>query len=95
MGMKIVYTSHLEFRLKIRNIPFDLPRRVFRQAKEHYYDNLTEHYVAIHQVEFGGKIRDMALTYDRKKGLVEIITIHPIKQYQKFTRINSGRWKRT
>ncbi|MBU4251816.1 MAG: hypothetical protein KKC39_04005 [Candidatus Omnitrophica bacterium] len=92
--MKIIYTSHLEFRLKVRNIHYDLPRKVFKQAKEHYYDNLTKHYIAIHQFEFGGKIRDVALTYDIKNDLVEIITIHPIKPYQKLSRINSGRWKK-
>lgn len=92
--MKIIYTAHLEFRLKVRNIPHDLPRKVFERAREHYYDNLTKHYVAIHQVEFGGKIRDVALTYDTKNDLVEIITIHPIKPYQKLSRINSGRWKK-
>src|SRR3989338_1085324 len=27
--MKIVYTYHLEFRLRIRKIPHDLPRKVF------------------------------------------------------------------
>jgi len=92
--MKVIYTSHLEFRLKTRNIPYDLPRRVFGQAKEHYYDNLTKHSVAIHKIQFEGKIREIALTYDRKKDSVEIITLHPIKPYQKLSRINSGRWKK-
>ena len=92
--MKINYTAHLEFRLKIRNIPHDLPREIFQQAKEHYHDNLTKHCIAIHPVEVEGKIREMALTYDKEKGLVEIITIHPLKSYQKESRINSGRWKK-
>jgi len=91
--MKIIYTSHLTFRLKIRNIPDDLPREVFEQAKEHYYDNLTNHYIAIHQVGYGGKIREMAVVYDKGKDSVEIITVHPLKMYQKLSRINSGRWK--
>lgn len=92
--MKIIYTSHLEFRLKIRNISYDLPRIIFNQAKEHYYDNLTKHYIAIHQIKFEGKLREIALIYDKEKELVEIITIHPIKPYQKYSRVKSGRWKR-
>jgi hypothetical protein len=92
--MQIIYTSHLQFRIRIRNIPFDLPRKVFSQAKEHYYDKLTGHYVAMHKVEFKGKLREMVLTYDRKPDAVEIITIHPIKPYQKISRINSGRWQK-
>lgn len=50
--MKIIYTEHLEFRLKIRDIPYDLPKDIFKQSQEHYYDNLTKHYIAIDQVEF-------------------------------------------
>jgi len=92
--MKIIYTSHLEFRLKIRNIPHHLPRKIFQQAKEHYFDTLTKHCIAIHQVKLEGRVREMALTYDREGDAVEIITVHPIKIYQKQSRINSGRWKR-
>lgn len=92
--MKIIYTLHLEFRLKVRNIPYDLPRNIFKHTEEHYYDSLTKHYVAIHQVEFKGKIREIVLIYDKKEELVEIITMHPIKPYQKITRIKSGRWKK-
>ena len=94
MLMEIIYTSHLEFRLKTRNIPYDLPRQVFEQSEEHYYDNLTKHYIAIHRVKFQSKFREMVLTYDKTKNLVEIITIHPIKPHQKHNRINSERWKR-
>lgn len=92
--MKIVYTSHLEFKLNIRDIPYHLPRKIFQEASEHYYDNLTKHYVAIHPVQFEGKLREMVLAYDKKRDLIEIITIHPVKAYQKQSRINSGRWNK-
>ena len=91
---KIVYTSHLEFRLNVRNIPHNLPKRIFQEAKERYYDIATGHCVAIDRREFEGKIRDMVLTYDDKRYAVEIITLHPIRPYQKHSRINSGRWKK-
>jgi len=92
--MKIIYTAHLEFRLKMRNIPEDLPRKIFTQAEEHYYDNLTKHYIAIHQVTFEGKSKQMALIYDKKGETIEIVTVHPIRPYQKYSRVNSGRWKK-
>ncbi len=91
---KIIYTSHLEFRLKIRNISHDLPKTIFKEAKEHYYDTATGHCVAIDKCEFEGKIREIALSYDNKRYAIEIITVHPIKLYQKHSRINSGRWKK-
>ena len=90
---KIVYTSHLEFRIKVRNIPHDLPGKIFHAAREHFYDSATGHYVALHRCEFEGKSRDMVLTYDNKKYAIEIITVHPIKPYQKHSRVSSGRWK--
>lgn len=92
--MNIIYTAHLKFRLKVRNIPSSLPKKVFKEAKEHYYDNLTSHYVAIHKFEFNNKMKEFAVTYDRKGDVIEIITIHPLKPYQKITRINLGRWRK-
>jgi hypothetical protein len=92
--MNILYTAHLEFRLKVRKIPASLPKKVLKDAKEHYYDNSTGHYVAVHKIEFNDKFREVAVTYDKKNNVIEIITIHPLKMYQKIARINSGRWQK-
>lgn len=92
--MKIIYTSHLEFRLKIREIPHDMPRKIFEESSEHYYDRQTGHYIALLKVRFKDKIREMALTYDKMEKAAELVTLHPIKFYQKHSRINSGRWER-
>jgi hypothetical protein len=92
--MDIIYTAHLKFRLEARGIPASLPKKIFREAKEHYCDNLTGHYVAVQKLKFGDKIREFALTYDKKEDVIEIITVHPLKAYQKMTRINSGRWQK-
>lgn len=92
--MKIVYTNHLKFRLRIREIPYGLPEKIFNQTKEHYYDKIAKHNVAIDSVELKGKIREMAVIYDELADRVEIITVHPLKPYQKISRVKSGRWKR-
>jgi hypothetical protein len=78
----------------MRNIPFLLPKKIYKEAKEHYYDGLTGHYVAVHKLEFNKKMREFALTYDKKEDVIEIITVHPIKAYQKISRIISGRWQK-
>ena len=91
---KVVYTEHLEFRLKTRNIPHGLPLAILKKSNEHYYDIVTKHYIALCHIKFEDRYRDMAVTYDKKEGLVEIITIHPIKLYQKISRIKSGRWSK-
>lgn len=92
--MKIIYTDHLKFRLKIRKISQDLPKYILKYADEHYYDNLSRHLIAVHQVEFKGKIREMMVSYDVKKDVIELITIHPLKTYQKISRLKTGRWRK-
>jgi hypothetical protein len=92
--MNIVYTAHLEFRLKVRKIPASLPKKVFKESKDHYYDTSTGHCVAVGRLEFNGKIRELAVTYDKKFDIIEVVTIHPLKMYQKMARIKSGRWQK-
>lgn len=91
---RIQYTDHLKLRIKLRNIPNSLPRKIYLDADEKFYDQSTHHYVAIKAVKFLGKLREMIVSYDESEDIVEIITIHPIKKYQKVQRIKSGRWEK-
>jgi hypothetical protein len=90
--MKIIYSSHLLFRLKLRDIPKQLPKQVFLKAKERYFDNQTQKVIAIMTISYKGKPRDIALSYEQKLDTVILITIHPLKNFQKSHRIKSGRW---
>lgn len=94
MQKEIYYTPHLRFRLKLRNIPYELPKRVYKQAKEHYYDSQTGHNIALSRVKFKDKIKEFAVTYDKIGDRIEIVTIHPLKTYQKQARLKSERWRR-
>ena len=91
---KIYYTSHLKLRMKLRNIPHGLPKRIYQESRERYYDRKTSHYIAIKEMEFKGKLREIAITYTEISGQIEIITVHPLRIYQKYQRIKTGRWKR-
>lgn len=93
-GKKILYTPHLKLRLKIRNIPFELPERIYKGASGFYYDKETAHYIAIKEVKFKGKQRELAVIYDEFPNRIEIITIHPLRPYQKSYRIKTGRWEK-
>ena len=90
--MEIKYTAHLNLRLKVRQIPYELPREILEAAREFYHDTLTGHYVAVHPIRYKGKLREMAIVYDKRNYFVEIVTIHPIQAFQKNKRIESGRW---
>ncbi len=92
--MRIVYSEHLKRRLAIRLIPIELPEIIFNEYDEKYFDYETGNFVLIKKVEFLQKPRDMMIVYEEEHDKVEIITIHPLKKFQKENRIKTGRWKR-
>ncbi len=92
--MRIVYSEHLKRRLSIRRIPKELPKIIFYEYDEKYFDYETGNFVLIKKVEFLQKPRDMMIVYEEEHNKVEIITIHPLKKFQKENRIKTGRWKR-
>ena len=91
---RIVYSIHLRFRLKLRIIPRSLPLKIYRLAKEHYFDTGTLKHVAVTRTRFKGKMREMAVVYREEMERVVLISIHPLKIFQKTNRIKSGLWKR-
>lgn len=91
---EIYYTEHLKLRLKFRKISEDLPKDIYLMAKERYFDTATKKSVAVKRVKFGGKLKEIALIYEETSLSVNLITIHPLKQYQKLNRIKSKRWQK-
>lgn len=89
---KIVYSPHLAFRLKFREIPHELPKIIYLTSKEHYFDKDTFKKVAVKNVQFKTETREMAVIYEDANGQVNLITVHPLKKYQKYNRVKSGRW---
>jgi len=92
--LRIVYSEHLKRRLAIRRIPIELPEIIFNEYDEKYFDYATGNFVLIKKVEFLQKPRDMMIVYEEEHDKVEIITIPPLKKFQKENRIKTGRWKR-
>lgn len=87
-----MYADHLRLRLALRKIPEQLPRRIYRRAKERFFDISTHHRVAVTRARYAGKIREMAVSFDDDGETVTLITIHPLKEQQKTNRINAQRW---
>lgn len=48
--------------------------------------------VAIKIIKFKNKLREIAVIYEEINEQINLITIHPLKNYQKISRIKSGRW---
>ncbi|MFQ6118592.1 MAG: hypothetical protein ACE5KE_01755 [Methanosarcinales archaeon] len=90
--LEIRYNEHLKLRIKSREVPYLLPKQIYTDADEYYYDSRTKHYIAIKKTFYNEKIRDMAISYDVYADYIEIITIHPLKKNQKENRIKTKRW---
>jgi len=91
---RIEYSSHLELKMEIRGIPKTLPKKIFKEATEKYLDTDTSYYIALKKVKYKNKIRDMIVVFEELNDVIRIITIHPLKSYQKEARIKTGRWKK-
>ena len=57
-----------------------------------FFDNAEKTWVAIKKLYYNKKIREMMIAYEKKKGDIEIITIHPIKDEKIINRIMTKRW---
>ena len=62
-GQNIIYSEHLRTKLNLRNIPQELPKIIYEQAREKYYDKMTKHNVALKEVKYKGRLREMAISY--------------------------------
>ena len=92
--MEIKYTNHLKNRLKLRQIDYDLPKKIYGESKERYYVTETGHYVAVLGVDMYGKTRDVIIVYSTESDNVRLLTIHPLKAGQKEARVQTGRWRK-
>jgi len=91
---EVIYSKHLELRLKLRSIHRELPRIIYQTSDERYADTITELSVAISKTAYQGKVREVVLVYRETAKEARLVTIHPLKPGQKNSRIKSGRWEK-
>ncbi|MBI4843761.1 MAG: hypothetical protein HY809_05480 [Nitrospirae bacterium] len=92
--MQIKYSKHIETRLALRKIEYDLPKEIYKNAKERFIDTETGHTMAVMKAVIYGKERDIMVAYKYEDAYVVLLTIHPLKKWQKENRIQSGRWRK-
>jgi hypothetical protein len=92
--VKIKYSKHLEQRLSLRKIDYDLPKKIFDQSNERYIDKETKHFIATMEIELYNKLREVMVAYIVDQDITKLLTIHPLKEGQKENRIKSGRWRK-
>lgn len=81
------------YRLSLRKIGYDLPRRIFEEPRERYYDRETGHLIATMRVNLYNKIREVMIAYVIKGDGATLLTIHPLRENQKENRLQTGRWR--
>jgi hypothetical protein len=88
--VKIKYSKHLEQRLSLRRIDYDLPKRIFDQSRERYIDEQTQYFIATMEIELYNKRREVMVAYEVEKNIARLLTIHPLKEGQEEKRVKSG-----
>jgi hypothetical protein len=94
LNMKVEYSKHIEARLRLRGIAHELPKQVFEEAIERYSDTETGHLVAVMSKRLYDRNREVMVAYVIHEDLATLLTIHPLKNGQKGSRIRSGRWRK-
>ncbi len=92
--MQITYSQHLKSRLSLRKIEYDLPKIIFEQSKERYFDEITGHLIATMKLKLYDKFRDIMVAYIIEEDCANLLTIHPLKEGQKENRVKTGRWRK-
>ena len=92
--MQIKYSRHIETRIALRRIEYDLPKEIYKNAEERFIDTETGHTIAVMNAVIYGKERYIMVAYKHEDADVKLLTIHPLKKGQKENRIQSGRWRK-
>ena len=80
---RVEYSSHLKLKVKIRDIPSNLPKIIYKESKETYLDTETSYHIATKKVMYKNKKRDMIVVFEELADVMRIITIHPLKIIKK------------
>ncbi len=90
--IKVLYTDHLNLRLKVRKIPFKYPRKIYEKPEQKYFDSAENYFIAVKKLYYNKKIRNMMIAYEEIENRVNIITIHPISDEKIINRLMNRRW---
>src|SRR3989304_2170819 len=85
--MQIIYSQHIKNRLSLRKIDYDLPRIIYEQSGERYFDVETGHLIALMKIKLYNKKREVMVAYLKEGENIKLLTIHPLKEGQKKTEL--------
>jgi hypothetical protein len=92
--MQIKYSQHIKNRLHLRKIEYDLPKRIFEESDERYFDEETGYLIATMMVKLYNNAREVMVAYVIEEDCAKLLTVHPLKEGQKENRVKTGRWRK-
>jgi hypothetical protein len=92
--MQIKYSQHIKNRLHLRKIEHDLPKRIFEESDERYFDEETGYLIATMMVKLYNNAREVMVAYVIEEDCAKLLTVHPLKEGQKENRVKTGRWRK-
>lgn len=90
--MEVKYSDHLRFKMQVREIPEQMPERIYRESKQRYYNHHSLRRIAVMEVHHKQRRTWMMIAYDQTSDYAEIITLHPVTKDQIQERLRTGRW---
>jgi len=92
--MRLVYSDHLQKRLRERKFPQDFPRKVFYKPDQKFADIQSGRSISIKKLPYSGKIRHIMISfeYNKPNKIIRIITIHPETEKEIAKRLNKRRY---
>lgn len=92
---RIIYTPHLNLRLKLRKFPQNYPLIIYKNSDMLFWDNIEKNHIAIKRLKYGKGFKNIMIAYEEKHNAVYIVTIHPISDEKITNRMLNGRWVKT
>lgn len=92
--MQVIYRPHLKLRIKQRNFPESYPKRIYKNARNHYFDTKMNRYIAVSRLKYADGLRNLAIAYDILGRRIEIVTIYPVSDKELRSKIRTGRWEK-
>lgn len=90
--MKIIYSNHLEMRIKERGFPHEYPNTIYNDPDEKYFDNINNSYIAIKTMLYFKKMRKISIAYIFIEQDVKIKTIHTEETSKINYKLRTGRY---
>ncbi len=78
----------------MRKIEHDLPKRIFEESDERYFDEETGYLIATMMVKLYNNAREVMVAYVIEEDCAKLLTVHPLKEGQKENRVKTGRWRK-